>query len=78
MKCPKCNALGLAAADSRPYNGTIRRRRKCLNCGYRFSTFEIIEEDYRKMKDTEAELAYVLSYLEVFLEKVNERRQDNG
>jgi transcriptional regulator NrdR family protein len=78
MKCPKCNALGLAAADSRPYNGTIRRRRKCLNCGYRFSTFEIIEEDYRKMKDTEAELAYVLSYLEVFLEKVNERRKDNG
>ena len=78
MKCPRCNAMGLAAADSRPYQGTIRRRRKCLNCGYRFTTFEIREEDYRKMKDTEAELADVLSYLEDFMAKVSERRKDNG
>lgn len=74
MKCPKCNAYGLAIADSRPDGETIRRRRKCLNCGYRFTTYEISEEDYRKVKNDEALVADVISYLDVFFEKVSERK----
>ena len=78
MQCPKCNAYGLACSDSRPYNETIRRRRRCMNCGYRFSTVEISVEDYRKLKDkepeTEALIADMLSYLDDFYQKLNERK----
>lgn len=78
MQCPKCNAYGLACSDSRPYNETIRRRRRCLNCGYRFSTVEISIEDYHKLKENEAEAAEVLSNLEEILSKVIELRGKNG
>ena len=74
MKCPKCNAMGLSCADSRPYYETIRRRRRCLNCGYRFSTVEISIEDYHKLKENEADATDVLSNLEEILSKVRELR----
>lgn len=74
MRCPMCNAYGLAIAASRPYEGTIRRRRKCLNCGYRFTTYEISEEEYRKVENNKAYIADVLSYLEDFFQKVSERK----
>ncbi|MDR1473814.1 MAG: transcriptional regulator NrdR [Lactobacillales bacterium] len=46
MKCPKCNHNHSRVADSRQSEDarTIRRRRECENCGYRFTTFEKIEE----------------------------------
>ena len=74
MQCPKCNAYGLACSDSRPYNETIRRRRRCLNCGYRFTTVEISVEDYHKLKGKEADADGVLSNLEEILTRVRELR----
>lgn len=79
MKCPRCNALGLTCKDSRPNGETIRRRRRCLNCGYRFTTYEISAEDYRKLKGevegTEALITDMLSYLDEFYKKVSERQK---
>ena len=45
MKCPYCNFGESKVVDSRPSedNGKIRRRRECLKCGKRFTTYEIIE-----------------------------------
>lgn len=45
MKCPFCNTLDSKVVDSRPANeGTsIRRRRECLQCRRRFTTYETIE-----------------------------------
>ena len=45
MKCPSCGHLKSNVLDSRPSSeGTsIRRRRECLLCGKRFTTFETIE-----------------------------------
>lgn len=45
MKCPACNHLESKVLDSRPSaDGTsIRRRRECLACQKRFTTFETIE-----------------------------------
>lgn len=45
MKCPYCNYGESKVVDSRPSedNGKIRRRRECLKCGKRFTTYEIIE-----------------------------------
>ena len=46
MKCPFCNHENSKVVDSRPArNGrAIRRRRECLNCAERFTTYEQLEE----------------------------------
>ena len=45
MKCPSCGHPDTKVVDSRPAenNSTIRRRRSCLACGTKFSTYEHIE-----------------------------------
>ncbi|MGP1361882.1 MAG: transcriptional regulator NrdR [Candidatus Fimenecus sp.] len=45
MKCPKCGCEDSKVVDSRGTDDgeRIRRRRECLNCAYRFTTYEIIE-----------------------------------
>jgi transcriptional repressor NrdR len=45
MKCPYCNYEDLKVTDSRDAldMNAIRRRRECLNCQKRFTTFETIE-----------------------------------
>lgn len=45
MKCPHCSYEDSKVIDSRPVdeNSSIKRRRECLSCGARFTTFEIIE-----------------------------------
>jgi transcriptional repressor NrdR len=51
MRCPFCNAEkeSLKVIDSRTCDGgrSIRRRRECLNCSKRFTTYERIEENIR-------------------------------
>ncbi|PLR81499.1 transcriptional regulator NrdR [Bacillus canaveralius] len=46
MKCPSCQNNSTRVLDSRPVDDSrsIRRRRECEACGYRFTTFEKVEE----------------------------------
>ena len=46
MRCQSCSALDDKVVDSRASDdGTaIRRRRECLTCGFRFTTFERVDE----------------------------------
>jgi transcriptional repressor NrdR len=46
MKCPGCGAIDDRVIDSRlgKDNTVIRRRRQCLTCNKRFTTYEKIEE----------------------------------
>ncbi len=46
MKCPFCGLLDSKVVDSRNGKGgtSIRRRRECLECNRRFTTYERIEE----------------------------------
>ena len=46
MKCPYCAHLGDKVVDSRESKEgeAIRRRRECLDCGRRFTSYERIEE----------------------------------
>ena len=45
MRCPKCGSLDTQVKDSRPTedSAAIRRRRLCLACGFRFTTFERVQ-----------------------------------
>jgi transcriptional repressor NrdR len=46
MRCPACSSLDDRVVDSRvsEEGATIRRRRECLACGRRFTTYERLEE----------------------------------
>ena len=46
MKCRYCASTDSKVIDSRPTEdgSAIRRRRECINCGKRFTTYEKIEE----------------------------------
>lgn len=43
MRCPECGFEDSKVIDSRPTDGRIRRRRECLECKCRFTTYEIVE-----------------------------------
>jgi transcriptional repressor NrdR len=46
MRCPYCHSTNNKVIDSRPSReaNAIRRRRECLNCKRRFTTYEQVEE----------------------------------
>jgi len=45
MECPYCGAIDTKVIDSRPYSidNSIKRRRECVVCSKRFTTYEKIE-----------------------------------
>lgn len=45
MKCPKCQEVDTKVVESRDVGGgeSIRRRRQCLKCDFRFTTYERME-----------------------------------
>ena len=50
MQCPNCNSTDLKTVDSRTSDDKHRRRRECLGCGGRFTTYEITEKEYNRLK----------------------------
>lgn len=56
MQCPKClNNDGFKVADSRATivmgRETIRRRRECKSCGWRFTTIEVTYDEDQRRRD---------------------------
>jgi transcriptional repressor NrdR len=53
MRCPNCGSLDTQVKDSRPTedSSVIRRRRVCLTCNFRFTTFErvVIKRNGRRV-----------------------------
>lgn len=47
MRCPYCHYEESKVIDSRPSEEKKRRRRECLKCGKRFTTYEIVEQPLR-------------------------------
>jgi transcriptional repressor NrdR len=45
MRCPSCSSLDTQVKDSRPTedSAAIRRRRVCITCNFRFTTFERVQ-----------------------------------
>ncbi|MCP3968662.1 MAG: transcriptional repressor NrdR [Lentisphaerae bacterium] len=53
MRCPECNCLDDKVVDSRSVKegAGVRRRRECLNCSHRFTTYEgIIHSELKVIK----------------------------
>lgn len=50
MLCPSCKKSDTRVLDSRDEDTLVRRRRACLKCAYRFTTFEKIEPPSLKVR----------------------------
>ena len=65
IRCPSCGYHDSKVTDSRGTDESIRRRRKCLECGFRFTTIEriqtaalvIIKKDQRRERFNREKLA---------------------
>jgi transcriptional repressor NrdR len=54
MRCPQCHCLDDKVVDSRSTKegAGVRRRRECLNCGQRFTTYEeVIQSELKVLKN---------------------------
>ena len=77
MKCPFCAELKDRVVDSRESRdgNNIRRRRECLTCGRRFTTYEQIEDiPYMVVKSDDSRQDFDRQKLLVGLKKACEKR----
>ena len=77
MKCPSCGGVADRVVDSRESREgvTIRRRRECLACHRRFTTYEKVEEiAYRVVKNDGSREDFDRGKLLKGLEKACEKR----
>ncbi|MDD3481284.1 MAG: transcriptional regulator NrdR, partial [Patescibacteria group bacterium] len=77
MICPSCGSENLKVNESRDLDGgsAIRRRRQCLSCDYRFTTYERIENPgLLVIKRSGAREAYSRDKVLLGVEKALEKR----
>jgi len=77
VRCPFCGKSEDRVVDSRESrdSGTIRRRRECLACGRRFTTYEKVEEvGYKVVKNDGTRQEFDRAKLLRGLEKACEKR----
>ena len=80
MRCPKCQARDDRVIDSRAIKEetVIRRRRECLSCEHRFTTYEQIErDDLRVLKRDGRYEAFDRKKLATGIDKACEKRPVN-
>lgn len=52
MICPKCGSEQLSVIGSKPdEEKSVKRRRACIACRYRFNTIEVETEEYEKLNE---------------------------
>ena len=81
MRCPYCGSLDDKVIESRTMaNGeAIRRRRECMSCSYRFTSYERIEEKpFMVVKSDDRRQPFDRAKLEKGIERALEKRPDTG
>ena len=75
MLCPYCKHKESKVIDSREAEDTIRRRRECLSCEKRFTTYERVEKtDLIVIKKDGRREAFDISKLKTGIQKSCEKR----
>src|SRR5690349_1746215 len=81
MRCPKCGAQDDKVIDSRSSGdgSQIRRRRECLDCGARFTTYEQVFHDPMRVKKRSGDYQeFDRRKLRAGIEKACEKRPVNA
>ncbi|MEM4330453.1 MAG: transcriptional regulator NrdR [Candidatus Pacearchaeota archaeon] len=74
MKCPFCKNEETRVIDKRDIEGLVRRRRECLKCKKRFTTYERVEMELRVIKKDGRREAFDIIKLKRGIEKALEKR----
>jgi transcriptional repressor NrdR len=74
MLCPYCNSVETKVTDKRDTEGVTRRRRECLKCGKRFTTYERVEFDLVVIKKDRQRQKFDREKLKAGIEKAFEKR----
>ena len=74
MLCPYCNAAETKVTDKRDSDRETRRRRECLKCGKRFTTYERVEFDLTVIKKDGQRQKFDRAKLKLGIEKALEKR----
>ena len=69
MYCPFCSKSDTKVLESRLLNDSIRRRRECLNCTNRFTTYETARIHFKVIKRDGKEQEFDLSKVEQSVSK---------
>ncbi|NIQ06635.1 MAG: transcriptional repressor NrdR, partial [Candidatus Korarchaeota archaeon] len=79
MNCPYCDSEGVRTLETRDsQNNTIRRRKECLSCGRRFTTYEYIETVELMVQKTDGKIErFDLNKIIRGLQKACEKRPIN-
>lgn len=73
--CPFCGSGQIAVVDSRPRGNTIWRRRKCLECEKKYTTYEVLSDTYTNI----LEMLSLVDNLEKIIKAVKgKKRGKNG
>ncbi len=75
MLCPYCNNPETKVTDKRDSEGVTRRRRECLKCNKRFTTYERVELDLNVIKKDGRRQKFSRDKLKAGIEKAFEKRQ---
>lgn len=79
VQCPRCNGES-RVFNSRDVNGARWRRRRCVQCGHRYSTYEIHAKEYERLKRIDVSqidaAITVLRTIKTQLGECNGHRQD--
>ncbi|MDP6641381.1 MAG: transcriptional regulator NrdR [Nitrososphaerales archaeon] len=78
MKCPYCVAGETKVTDKRDSGSVNRRRRECLKCGRRFTTYERVELDLSVIKKDGKREAFNRSKIYDGVSKSLEKRPFSG
>jgi len=74
MRCPYCNCLQTRVTDKRDSEGVTRRRRECLKCGQRFTTYERVEFELKVIKKDGRREVFESNKLRRGIERALEKR----
>ena len=64
VHCPSCGWNKVKVYDSRSHQALKWRRRECQECGYRWSTVEMDQEQYRRYKRLSEAMGAALEVME--------------
>jgi transcriptional regulator NrdR family protein len=56
-RCENCGVLGARVKETRENSSSIYRRRACLHCGFRFTTYEIHKKEFDRLQELEDRMA---------------------
>jgi transcriptional repressor NrdR len=74
MLCPYCNNSETKVTDKRDSEGMTRRRRECLKCGERFTTYERVELELNILKKDGRREKFNHDKLKAGIQKAFEKR----